>query len=76
MSAEILEFTGVTSLDLDPDRVIDRAAGKLKSVIIIGYDHDGDEFFASSVADGGEVLWLLERTKLKLLRVADRDQQA
>jgi hypothetical protein len=65
---EVVDLPCITRLDLDPQRVLDRAkkAG-LKTVVIIGYDVDGDEYFASSVADGGEVVWLMERTKLKLL---------
>ena len=31
-------------------------------------DMDGEEYFASSIADGGTVLWLIERMKLQLLR--------
>lgn len=33
----------------------------------IGYDADGAEYFASSIADGADVLWLLERLKQQLL---------
>ena len=72
MSAKVIDFPGTTTLDSDPARVIERAqeAG-LEGVVILGYDADGDEYFASSYADGGEVLWLLERAKLNLLRCAD-----
>jgi len=41
--------------------------GKLKSVLVIGYDEAGEEYFASSIADGGDVLWLLERCKQELM---------
>jgi len=64
---KIIEFNGVTKLDLPPDRILSAATGKLNSVIVIGYDRDDLEFFATSIADGGEVLWLLERCKLALL---------
>ena len=67
----VVDFNGITKLDLDPERVLAKAAGKLQSVVIIGETKDGDEYFASSVADGGSVLWMIERAKLKLLRVAD-----
>lgn len=39
----------------------------MTSVVIIGYDSDGAEYFASSVADGGTVLWLVERAKQQLI---------
>lgn len=65
--AEILLFDGVTCLDLPADRVLTEAIDKLNKVVIIGYDKEGQEYFASSVADGGTVLWLMERFKLQLL---------
>lgn len=68
---EVVNLNNITKLDLDPDRVLNGALGKLESVVIAGFDKDGDEYFASSVADGGTALWLLERMKMKLLRVPD-----
>jgi hypothetical protein len=38
---------------------------------VLGYDAGGDEYFASSYADGGTVLWLMERLKKRLLQVGD-----
>jgi len=72
-TADIFEFNGVTRLDLDPDRLLQAAVGKLESVVIVGYDKDGHEFFASSVADGAESLWLLQRAAHKLLCMPDAD---
>ncbi len=60
----------VTSLDLPPERVLANTP-ELESVVIIGYLPDGTEYFASSIADGGDVVWLLERCKLMLLRMSD-----
>lgn len=74
MTAEVLIFNGITRLDLPADRIIEGALGKLRDVVIIGYDKDGEEYFASSVADGGTTLWLLERCKKKLLAVPDRPE--
>lgn len=37
--------------------------------MILGYDKDGQEFFSSTYADGGVVLWLMERLKKQLLEV-------
>ena len=34
---------------------------------MIGYDAEGDEYFAASVADDADVVWLLERAKHKLI---------
>lgn len=62
----------VTRLDVPAERVLHKAleAG-LESVVIAGYDKDGGEYFASSVADGGTALWLLERCKKTLLDAGD-----
>jgi len=69
MSGKIIEMPCITFLDLPPDRILENAKGRLQGVVILGYDEDGDEYFASSYADGGEVLWLLEMLKLQLLTV-------
>jgi hypothetical protein len=71
MSAKIIPFNGITRLDLNPDMVLENTKGKLEGVIIIGYDKDGQEYFASSYADGGDVLWLLERMKMRLLNIEE-----
>lgn len=62
----------VSRLDEPVERSFERAreAG-LTSVVIMGYDKNGQEFFSSSIADGGAVLWLIERHKLGLLTVMD-----
>lgn len=69
----VIDLPVVTRLDLDPDRVLTKAIGECESVVILGYDKDGAEYFASSLADGGSVLWLLERLKKKLLEVGGGD---
>ena len=56
----------ITLLDVPVSKVLDSAAG-LQSVVVLGYTSEGEEFFASSISDGGEVLWLIERLKLQLL---------
>lgn len=61
----------ITKLNLDPDRVLSKAIGELTEVVVIGFDKDGDEYFASSIADGGSVVFHLERAKHKLMRIID-----
>jgi len=71
---EVVVLDLVTRLDLPPERVLNGALGEnLKRVVVVGEYDDGTEYFASSVADGPDVLWALERAKLKLLRLADQD---
>lgn len=64
---KVIPFTGITKLDLDPDVVLERSMGQLEGFVILAYDKDGQEYFASTYADGGVVLWLLERCKTQLL---------
>jgi hypothetical protein len=67
----VIPLNNITKLDLPVDRVLNGAKERLEGVVLIGYDKDGDEYFASTYADGGKVLWLLERTKKALLQVTD-----
>lgn len=67
MTAEIFMFDGITKLDLPPDRILESAKEKLQGVIVIGFDHAGEFYAASSYADGGNALWLLEVCKKRLL---------
>lgn len=67
----VVQFTGITRLDLDADITLEGLKGKLKGFVIAGFTPDGEEFFASTYADGGDALWLAERFKLQLLRQVD-----
>ncbi len=73
MSADVVDLDVVTRLDIPAERVLRKALeADMQSVVVIGYDSDGEEYFASSLSDGGDALWLIERCKLKLLSVPDQ----
>ena len=60
----------ITSLDVPCERLLTAALDStLQRVIIIGTDAEGEFYFASSMADGGDVLWWLEVAKRKLLEM-------
>lgn len=65
--AKVVPFTGVTTLDLNPDVILENLKGKLNGFVVMGWATNDEEFFASTYADGGTVLWLMERLKIKLL---------
>ena len=65
--SNVINLDLVTRLNLPANRVLEAAIDKLDRVVIMGYDNDGDFYFASSIADGGEVLWLTEAMKQHLL---------
>ena len=74
--AKLIDFPigiheGETRLDLDPDTVLTAAVGKLNEVVIAGYESDGSFYFASSQADGPEVLWLLAQAQRRLLEISE-----
>lgn len=61
---KIIKFPGSTKNDLPVKDVINGAIkNELSGIVILGYDKDDFEYFASSFADRTEVLWLLERCK-------------
>jgi hypothetical protein len=69
----VVPFTGITKLDLPAERIISGAAeANLGTVVIIGFDGEGDFFFSSNKADGGEVLWLMELARKKLMEIGDQ----
>ena len=65
--SNVIPLGNITRLDLPVDRVLESAKDQLEGVIIMGYDKEGNSYFASTYADGGEVLWLLEMCKKLLL---------
>ena len=71
MSDNIHYLNNITKLDSNPDHILKPAIGELSSVIIVGYDKDGYEYFASSLADAAQVVWLLERAKIILMELVD-----
>lgn len=64
---DVIPIGGLTKLDLDADTMLDACKGKLDKLVIIGWSKDDEEYFASSITDGGEILWLLERMKMVLM---------
>lgn len=61
----------ITSHDLPVERVLDAAqAANLTNVTVVGYDANGDFYFASTIADGPNVLWDLEKAKHALMEIS------
>jgi hypothetical protein len=67
MNDKVVFLHETTTLDIPPDRVLESAVGQLEGVVLLGYDKDGGEYFASSYGDDRIVLWLLERLKARLM---------
>lgn len=73
LNGNVVSIGGITKLDLPVDRVLEAAKTSLEGVVLLGYDKEGKLYFASSYADGGDVLWLLEQCKLSLMQVPHKD---
>ncbi len=60
----------VTTLDIAAERVLTGALeSELQGCFVIGVNPDGSLYFASSMADGGDVLWWMAVAKKQLLEV-------
>lgn len=66
-SNNIVRFTGLTKLDLEPDAILTAAVDKLKEVLVIGTTKDGNQYLASSSGDAKEMLWHLETAKFMIM---------
>lgn len=68
---EVVKWTGLTRHDTNPDDRLQEAVGIVEGCVIVGFDKDGDDYFASSYADGADVVFLLERAKYNIMRKID-----
>lgn len=68
--SNVIPIGGVTRLDIDPDQILKEAVGEMVSCFVIGYTKEGDLYMASSLADGAELNWLLDRAKIQLHKAA------
>ena len=70
--SNVVDLPVITTLPLDPKRVLAGACERtFKRVIVIGVTEDDAEYFASSEADGGTILWDMERVRHALMKIAD-----
>lgn len=67
---EVVEPSFITTLDIPVERVLRKATdAKLTKVMVLGWDPEGEMYFAASFSDGGEALWLFEKAKKCLLEI-------
>lgn len=72
---DVVILNTITKLDVPPERILDGAKNaELEHVVVIGFTKGGEYYGASSYADGGDVLWLMELTRDKLLDWYKEDQ--
>lgn len=71
--ANVVHAPVVTRHASDPDDLLRQAIGELDTVVIVGHTKEGHEFYASSVADGPNALWILQRGAYRLLGIVDKE---
>ena len=59
MTAKIIDFHGETTRDIEADKVLEGAIGKLETVVLVGVDDEGQIYLASSTADRARIVLLL-----------------
>lgn len=59
----VVPFTGLTKVRLEPDHVLESAKGKLQDVIVIGWDEGGEFWASSSETSCAQLLWLIEHAR-------------
>ena len=64
----------VTTLAIPVERVLQQAMEALPDVVVVIGQKDGELYFASSEADGGTVLWWLEKAKKALLEIETTEE--
>ena len=65
-----VELIGITKSEVPVERVLNGASkADLKHCIIVGTTNEDNLYFASSQADGGDILWMMEKAKQLLMEI-------
>ena len=65
--SNVVQFNGETRQDIDPEKVLNAARGKLACALVLGFTEDGHLYMASSDGDLGKILVLMEASRAVLL---------
>ena len=69
---EVVNQNWPTRIDLPPERLLKAAqAANLTEVVILGFDADGEWYFASSSADSMRAIWHCTKAIHKLHQIED-----
>lgn len=72
--SKVIELGCITKLEIPCEKLLKKAIdSNLTTVLILGYNKDGSLYFASSHADGGDIMWLMEKAKKELLEITDNE---
>ena len=65
--ADILQFNHFTKGHVPPKKVLGGVCEELEEVLVIGRIAGGGGYYAASTSDGGDLLWMVEQFKAKLM---------
>ena len=66
---DVVILNTVTRLDLPADRILKAAIeADLDGCCVMGFTKSGDVYAATTYADGGSLLWLMEVVKVRLMQ--------
>jgi hypothetical protein len=74
--AEIVPFTGPTTLDLDPDKILEANKGQFEHFVLVGPGKDGKLRFCGTTSDLPQVIVWLERAKGEFLKLIEAEDDA
>ena len=63
MTGEVIDFPGYTTLDSEPDMVLEKAKGQLNTALVLGWTDDDEIYFAGSTSNSADIVYLLEFAK-------------
>lgn len=70
----VIPFDGYTTLDIDPDSVLENNKGEFSRVMVIGWGKENGELVvASSFSSGPDLMWLLQRAQHRLHCLCDME---
>lgn len=67
--SSITRLPCITTVDIPADTILESAVGKLENAMVIGWDHDGNLYVASTSSKPSEAAWLMENAKQFLLEL-------
>lgn len=70
---DIINFDGETKLELEADKVLDAAKGRVEDCIIAGWDKDGELYLATTSGNMPEIIFILEHAKNYIMKRSTGD---
>ena len=67
MTDNVIPIGGIEFQDVEPDLILENSKGEFEAVVVLGFDREGNTCYLSSINDGADILWLLEKCKKFLL---------